>query len=185
MLDSKNTNELYHYGVLGMKWGVRRSRVKDAKKRYKNASDKAFKKYEKDIYNLEKNYKRGQTLSKKDQIRESKIESEYTRAINKAKQAYKKAKSDRSNDAKIANRLYSKQNKTANDAVAKMSMGKAFVQSALLGSYGALKYNEFKASGSSTGEAAVKGVLYNWGDYLTGGTVSTVKYLDNRFARSR
>lgn len=180
-----NNDELYHYGVLGMKWGVHRARNKIAKQQYKAKTDKAFRDYERSINSIEKGYKRGQTLSKKDQAREAAVEKKYSNAVSKAKKDYKNAKKDRSNDAAIANRLYSKQSKETNERITSMSTGKAVLQSYLMGSYGALKYNEAKSRGASTGKAVVEGLLYNTADNMSGGVLSTGKYLKNRFARKK
>lgn len=177
--------ELYHYGVLGMKWGVHRARQKDAKAQYKKRTNKAFEEYERETAKIEKSYKRGQNLSKKDLARQEAVEKKYADTVAKAKQDYKTAKKDRSKDADIANKLYSKQSKEANKRVANMSTGEAMAQSFLLGSYGALKFNEAKARGRTTGKAAVEGILYNAGDAAVGKLLSAGKYLDNRFARSK
>lgn len=180
-----NEYELCHYGVLGMKWGVRRARRKEAKNAYRRATDKAFKEYEREIGNIEKSYKRGQNLSKNDLAREAAAEKKYRDAAAKAKADYKQNRSSKSRDAEIANRLYSQQSKGANARVAQMSTGKALAESLLMGSYGALKYNEAKARGTTTGKAAVEGVLYNTANQATGGVLSAAKYLDNRFARKK
>lgn len=177
--------ELYHYGVLGMKWGVRRARRADAKAAYKKATNKAFSEYEKTISDIEKPYKRGQNLSDKDMARESDAENKYRAATAKAKAEYKQALKSKKNDAAIANRLYSKQNKKANSAIANMSTGKAILQTSLLGSYGALKYNEARARGKSKGKAAVEGILYNYGNTTTFGVLSAGKYIENRRARKQ
>ena len=83
--------ELYlcHHGVKGMKWGVRRSRNNTAKKKYKKRVNDAFNRYEKSIADIEKPYKRGQTLSAKDQAREAAAEKRYRDEATKAKADYK------------------------------------------------------------------------------------------------
>lgn len=180
-----NDDYLMHYGVLGMKWGIRRARRKDAKANYKKATDKAFDKYEKSINKIESGYKRGQNLSKKDQAREAKIEADYKKDIAKAKSDYKQAKTSRKNDVAIANRLYSKQSKATNKRVAEMSTGKALAESYLLGSYGALKYNDARGKGAGRGSAAVRGILMETGNRLLADIPATAEYLDNRFARKK
>lgn len=131
-------DELKHYGVLGMRWGIRRSRevkgVKANKKKYKG---------NKEAYN-----------------KDMKVARE-----------------------KAANRLYSKQNRTANKEIANMSTGQVLVRTALLGSFGSLKYSEAKGRGASTGKAVVEGILYNWGNNMSGTLLSNMQYLDNRAAR--
>ena len=44
---SMMNNELYHYGVKGMKWGQRRAQKKAAKSKYKSAKSIAYEKYKK------------------------------------------------------------------------------------------------------------------------------------------
>ena len=83
---------LYHHGVKGMKWGVRRSRRNTAKKKYRKRVDDAFSKYEKSIADIEKPYKKGQNLSAKDQAREAAAEKRYRDEAAKAKSDYKTAK---------------------------------------------------------------------------------------------
>lgn len=148
-LDGKEF-ELRHYGVLGMKWGIRRARRKGAAQAYKDRLAKA------------KTHKEKRA----------------------AKEEYERAKNDKSHDVAIANRLYSKQSKAVNRRVANMDMGKALVQSYLMGSYGALKYNEARANRyASRGQAAVEGLMFNIGNTMVYGGLSAAKYLDNRFAR--
>lgn len=177
--------ELVHYGVLGMKWGIRRTRRKDAYVAYKTRKDKAFREYERTVAKIEKPYKKGQNLSSKDLAREAAAEKKYTKETQKAKADYIKARNDRSKDAAIANRLYSKQNKEANEVIANMSTGEALTQSFLLGSFGALKYNEARGRGHSTGRAVAEGILYQFGDSALYNAVSTAQYMDNRLARKR
>lgn len=174
---SENKYELYHYGVLGMKWGIRRARKQQAnlRKKARTARESA------DEWDETANYRRaaGKTkqadeyskYAKKDRVDAAKYEVKANR-IGK-------------NDADIADKLYSKQSSAANKRIAEMSTGKAIAQAALMGSYGALKYNEARAEGVSRGKAAVNAVLQNAANTYTGGILSAAKYLENRAARKK
>lgn len=168
-------DELRHYGVVGMKWGVRRAArkaISDLRKQRKKANreyDRAMDRYSHVWFGKKRRQAVADRLDKATEKRD---------AINTAyKDAYKKAKAD------AVNKLYSKQDRKANDRINSMSTGKALTQSMLMGSYGALKYNEARARGETRGKAAVEAILYNSANQSMGGLLSAGKYLQNRRAR--
>ncbi len=112
--------ELYHHGVLGMKWGHRKARaqsIKEAKARYKKRNASIQDRYDRTERSIEKNYKRGQQLSSKDYSRElkadriatnswTKSKAQYKSDIAKAKQTYKNAVAkDKADNAKYKKQL--------------------------------------------------------------------------------
>lgn len=91
-------SELMHYGALGMKWGHRKSQPtlkSQIKNRRKNAENEVYSNYIKTVNSIEKKYKWGQNLSKKDDAKMDKADEIYRKALKDAKNNYKSEMNDR------------------------------------------------------------------------------------------
>ena len=150
--------ELMHYGVLGMKWGIRRAKAN---------AEKAS------------NLRNKENLKEWDKIANYKKSKGDIKGYERAKQA-KQSQLDRAqkyeNKSKaIRSKHEARAGKKTVERVEQMPDGKALVQARLMGTYGALKYNEARAKGQSRGKAAVSGVLNSYGNFLTLGTLGIVE----------
>lgn len=121
-----------HYGVLGMRWGVRHDR-------HRKSEVKVLRK------------SRNEALSKVTGSDKSKVRAK-KRSI---KQSYRAA--ERELAVSTADRLYPLNSHEANRRTILENRGKTFVKSLLMGSYGALGYNQIRASG----KGRIKSLIVN------------------------
>lgn len=148
-------DSLKHYGVLGMRWGIRRDRrVKAAKAMYKT-NRKAIKK--------------DKSLSK----------TQKQKKIAASREEWMKEREN------AANRLYSKNSTAMNSRIARMSSKKALAQSYLMGSYGAKEYNRMRANGHGRYMSYRHGNLANSVNMITLGGANARDTIRNRKARKK
>lgn len=157
--------ELMHYGVLGMKWGKRRAQTYSNKARSSRLSAKEWDEISKN--------KVAKQLKKGNQAKADKIKARYEKYrkqdLADAKRYEKKSKDIENKHIQLAG------GKKVYDYTTKQSLGKNLVKSYLLGTYGALKYNQARVQNASRGKAAIKGALYDSGNSATGGILGIVE----------
>ena len=157
------SDTLYHHGIKGQKWGLRRyqnedgsltsegrrhygygevkaaykKRLSDADSSWKSKSDNLEKEYFRRLEDIEKNYKRGQMLSEKDQKRESELDEWWDKEQKKLNADRDLEKKNAKIDFKNSDEYKARQEKIKKAA----KIGLAVAGTALA-AYGAYKVSE-------------------------------------------
>lgn len=149
--------ELYHYGVLGMKWGQHRAKKNVSKAKTARESAKEW-----------------------DEIARNASSKGKTEAAAKYKRYAARDRADAKKYDSKAKQIEQKHRQRAGsktyDRVKNTSTGKLVAQSMIMGTYGTLKYQQAKAErNTSTGRAFAEAAIYNAANNFSGGLVGIVE----------
>ena len=155
----KKENELYHYGVLGMKWGIRRAYEQGKKYEYKSHGQK---KYEKKYNSLNQKIKDNKDSYDKKQLlrKRNKLDK-----IKNKLETYKARDKNRVDYAKTAN------------------LGKSILKTVLFGVIGTGNYNRLRSAGQNRIVSALGGSLL--GTFIAPVGIGLSKAVENTAGRSR
>lgn len=161
-----NNDELKHYGVLGMKWGMRKAYKSGTSYNYKSHGQK---KYDKKVAKLEATQKRKLDKMKSEGKKDAKVSYKDDRKLQNAKQ--KQA-------------MYRERDANRVDYARSTSVGKSFVKALMFGPFGSGNYNRFRASGHGR---VVSALGSNWVSSTLGYPVSLLvsRSSENRFAKTQ